>query len=113
MGSVLFQSDFTGTEKCLETFCEPGGEVSRWSTSQRPQYILGGALEMPSNPEEGQNHQNLLLQPPSGKTACTQASPQAPLPGLHLFLGQAGRGGQGLRGYRRPWSIQRKGCFFR
>ena len=47
MGSVLFQSDFTGTEKCLETFCEPGGEVSRRSTSQRPQYILGGLWRCP------------------------------------------------------------------
>ena len=71
-----------------------------------------GALEVPSNPEEGQSHQKLLLQPP-GKSACTQASPQALLPGLHLFLEQAGRGGQGLRGYRRPRSIQRKGCLFR
>ena len=46
-GGVLLQSDFTCTEKCLETFCEPGGEVSRWSTSQRPQYILWGLWRCP------------------------------------------------------------------
>lgn len=49
-----------------------------------------GALEMPSNPEEGQSHQKLLLQPPSGKSACTQASPKLFFQGCTFSWGRLG-----------------------
>lgn len=83
---MLFQSDFTCTEKCLETFCEPGGEVSRWSTSQRPQYILWGLWRCPPTLRRGRVTRNfssslLLVRVPAPRPPPSSSSRAAPSPG--------------------------------
>lgn len=69
---VLFQSNFTYAEKCLQTHCEAVGEVSRGLTSQRPGYS-GGLRKCSSTLRRATITRNYPL-PPSARRRLTVAA---------------------------------------